>query len=39
MEQIKEFGRITKPMLLEGFSEEESAIFAAEQERLAALFR
>ena len=39
MEQIKEFGRITKPMLLDGFSEEESAIFAAEQERLVALFQ
>lgn len=39
MEQIKEFGRITKPMLLRGFAEDFSAVFEAEEARLVSLFR
>jgi p-methyltransferase len=39
MEQIKEFGRITKPILLKGLTEDYCAVFKAEEERLVSLFR
>jgi carbohydrate-binding DOMON domain-containing protein len=39
IEQIKEFGRLTKPMLLRGLSEDFRVTYPAEEERLVSLFR
>jgi radical SAM PhpK family P-methyltransferase len=39
MELIKEFGRITRPMLLGSFTDDFSATFKAEEERLLLLFQ
>jgi p-methyltransferase len=39
MERIKQFGAITKPMLLNSFKDDFSMTFNAEEERLVSLFR